>query len=315
MLNKKARVITLPGNGDDEFYWNRLIRNDCFLGLNDAHRRASQEKLKNSVVGVAGAGGLGSYLAVQLARVGVGHIKIADPDTFEASNINRQLGAGANTIGRGKAITVAEMIVEMAPDVTVDVYPEGIQRHTAEDFVDGTDLVIDCTDFYLIDERYALHRAYRNHQRTRSMLCACIWGWGTAVYKYDRDGVTLEEITAMEEGEDLTPEKIDRIMKLQANYLPRFPDKDEIYRWMGELGNIPIHGAIPPIAHGFLTSETMKILCDLEEPFNKMIPPIPEYLWIDTQELSMSIEKFDGENWLNADAFAEHFSEKGHIHG
>ena len=41
---------------------------------------------------MGGAGGLGGYLAVQLARVGVKHIKIGDPDHFEESNINRQLG-------------------------------------------------------------------------------------------------------------------------------------------------------------------------------------------------------------------------------
>lgn len=309
MLRKEPRVIRHEGNGDDEFYRKRLVRNHLFLGVNKEQQLISQKKLRDSVVGVAGCGGLGSYLAVQLARVGVGHIKICDPDHFEESNINRQLGAGANTIGKNKAIVVGEMIKDITPDVTVEVYPEGIQRHTAEAFVEGTDLLFDCTDFYLIDERYALHRAYLNHQRTRTMLCACIWGWGTAIYKFARDGMSYADLTGVAEGEDLNVDKIDKLIRMQANYLPRFPDLAGIYDWMDDLGNIPIHGAIPPIAHGFLTAEAMKILCDLDkEPYNRTIPDIPEYLWVDTQELSMSIEKFDG-NWINENSFKEKFPE------
>lgn len=309
MLQKKPRIITLEGNGNEDFYWKRLVRNDCFLGIDRKQQHESQQKLADATVGVAGCGGLGSYLAVQLARVGIRHIKVADPDHFEESNINRQLGSGAHTIGKNKAIVVGEMIHEMTPDVTVDIYPEGLQRHTAESFVSGTDLLLDCTDFYLTDERYALHKAYKEHARTRAMLCACIWGWGTAIYKFDRDGMGYEELTGIAGGQYLDPGKIDRLVKMQANYLPRFPSLQGIYDWMDDLGNIPIHGAIPPIAHGFLTAEAMKILCDLDkEPYCKTLPSIPQYVWIDTQELSMSMETFDG-TWINEGSFAKYFPE------
>jgi molybdopterin/thiamine biosynthesis adenylyltransferase len=94
MLTKKPRVIRFDGNNDEEFYRLRVLRNGCFLGVDAAQQSESQEKLVKAVVGIAGAGGLGSNLAVQLARMGVRHIKIGDPDHFEESNINRQLGAG-----------------------------------------------------------------------------------------------------------------------------------------------------------------------------------------------------------------------------
>ena len=109
MLKKKARVIEKPGVHDDDFYHKRVMRNSCFLGLDHAQQEASQTSLSEAVVGVAGAGGLGSYLAVQLARVGIKHIKIADPDHFEESNINRQNGAGIGTVGRNKALTIGEL--------------------------------------------------------------------------------------------------------------------------------------------------------------------------------------------------------------
>ena len=230
---------------------------------------------------MGGAGGLGGYLAVQLARVGVKHIKIGDPDHFEESNINRQLGAGINTIGKNKAIVVGNLISEAMPDVSVEVFPEGIQRHTAEEFVEGADLVFDCTDFYLVDERYALHRAYLNHPKTKTMLCGCVWGWGSAIYKFDRDGMTYQELIGLREGEDLTSEKIDTLVRVQANYFPRFPSKETIYGWMEDIGNIPILGAIPPICCGLLTAQGVKVLCDIDdEPYSKPLPPIPQYYWL-----------------------------------
>lgn len=54
------------------------------------HTPGVYEKLKNSIVGIAGLGGLGSNIAIALARVGVGHLVIADFDVVEPSNLNRQ---------------------------------------------------------------------------------------------------------------------------------------------------------------------------------------------------------------------------------
>lgn len=310
MLTKAAQIIRHEGNGDEEFYQRRVVRNSCFLGIDKAHQVQAQEKLANSVVGVAGAGGLGSYLAVQLARVGVKHIKIGDPDHFEESNINRQLGAGADTIGKNKAIVVGELIRSAMPDVTVEIFPEGLQPHTAEEFVDGTDLLYDLTDFYLIDERYAFHRAYRAHERTKSMLCGCVWGWGSAIYKFERDGVTYEDLIGLQEGESLTPGKIDILVRMQANFLPRFPSKDAIYGWMEDVGNIPILGAIPPIACGLLAAQGVLILCDLDqEPYSTPLPPIPEYFMVDAQNLTSGFYTFDG-NWVNPDIYENLFGGK-----
>ncbi len=309
MLAKKPRIIQYDGNKDSDFYNQRTLRNGCFLGVDATQQAASQEKLANSVVGIAGAGGLGSNLAVQLARMGVRHIKIGDPDHFEASNINRQLGAGAPTIGKNKALVVGEMIRDLMPDVTVEIFPEGLQRHTAKEFVQGTDILFDCTDFYLVDERYALHRAYREHTRTKTMLCAMVWGWGCAIYRFDRHGMTYEDLTGLKEGEDLTPEKIDVLVRMQANRLPRFPSKKYIYDWMEEVGNIPILGAVVPIACGFLAAQATLVLCDLDrEPYSPALPPIPQYHWVDALELTSGFHAFDG-NWVNPDVFQKHFPE------
>ena len=59
--------------------------------------------------------------------------------------------------------------------------------------------------------------------------------------------MTYQELIGLREGEDLTSEKIDTLVRVQANYFPRFPSKETIYGWMEDIGNIPILGAIPPI--------------------------------------------------------------------
>jgi len=75
------------------------------------------EKLKNSRVAIIGLGGVGSYAAESIARCGVGHITIVDPDKIEPSNINRQLPALNSTVGRYKTDVVAERLLDINPEL------------------------------------------------------------------------------------------------------------------------------------------------------------------------------------------------------
>lgn len=304
---KKPRIIVHEGRFDEEFYWARVNRNGCFLGVDPAQQRASQEKLRDSVVGIAGCGGIGGHLAMTLARLGVCHIKLADPDSFEASNINRQLGAGESNIGKNKAVVVGDLLREMVSDVAIEVFPEGIQYHTAEAFVDGCDLVFDQTDVYLTGERYALHRAFQAHERTKCILASCVWGWGANVYKFVRGGVTLEDLFGIPEGKPLSREDVERLLVMQLNYLPRFPSLQGIFDWMGEVGNVPINAVTPPLSCYLLAARAALILCDLErQPYCEPLPPVPDYFWFDAATWHAGFHRFDG-TWINADEHETHF--------
>ena len=65
-----------------------------------------QQQLAESTVLVAGVGGVGGRVAETLARVGIGHLIVTDPDDFAVSNLNRQAGCTHDTIGRNKAMVI-----------------------------------------------------------------------------------------------------------------------------------------------------------------------------------------------------------------
>lgn len=119
------------------------------------------ESLAATRVTVFGVGGVGSWCVEALARSGIGHITIVDPDEVAASNINRQLPALYSTLGRPKVEVVAERIHDINPQAEVIAIhgrytPEnGATFNLAEeDFVidaidslaDKADLILRCTD-------------------------------------------------------------------------------------------------------------------------------------------------------------------------
>src|SRR5579885_835850 len=124
-----------------------------------------QMRLGTAVVAIAGAGGDGGELALSLARLGFGaqggEIRLADPDTFERENINRQSCCTTKTVGVNKAVAVADYIREINPDIKVTTYTEGITRENAEDFVAGSNLLIDETEFTMHAIGVALARTAR----------------------------------------------------------------------------------------------------------------------------------------------------------
>ena len=83
--------------------------------------QAEQERLRQSKVFVCGTGGMGGAALMALARAGVGNFIIADLDEFEISNINRQVFAFTDTVGRHKAEASADIIARINPEAKVEV--------------------------------------------------------------------------------------------------------------------------------------------------------------------------------------------------
>ncbi len=84
--------------------------------------REGMEKLKNAYVAVFGVGGVGGYAVEALVRSGVGRIDIFDKDTVSESNINRQIIATTETVGRAKVEVMRERALAINPDVIINAY-------------------------------------------------------------------------------------------------------------------------------------------------------------------------------------------------
>ena len=118
---------------------------------------AGQERLQQSRVLVVGLGGLGCPAALYLAAAGVGELLLADGDSVELSNLQRQIAHTANDIGSNKAQSAAAAIAALNPEVKVEVIPRHLNEDTMAPWVARVDLVLDATDNYTV--RFALNRA------------------------------------------------------------------------------------------------------------------------------------------------------------
>jgi len=105
-----------------------------------------QESLHNKCALVVGLGGLGGYVVEFLARMGVGEIRLCDKDSFEESNLNRQINARISTLGRRKAQVAAERVGDVNPDVRTVVFDEAFTAKNAAKMLAGADVVIDALD-------------------------------------------------------------------------------------------------------------------------------------------------------------------------
>ena len=105
------------------------------------------QKLKSANILIVGLGGVGSFAAEFIARSGVGKMTIVDGDTFDVTNINRQLPALQSTIGKSKAETLATRLLDINPELNLSVLTEFLSPERAFELVSPTfDYVLDCID-------------------------------------------------------------------------------------------------------------------------------------------------------------------------
>lgn len=107
---------------------------------------AEQERIKNSKVLVVGCGGIGGTVAVILARSGVSRFVLLDFDSYEASNMNRQIECFTETIGRNKAEVLAEAITRINPEASVTHFSEYLDNERVAELMDDCDLVFPAAD-------------------------------------------------------------------------------------------------------------------------------------------------------------------------
>jgi len=159
-------------------------------------RAEEQESLRGRRVAIAGMGGVGGGHLIALARLGIGAFTIADLDTFDLPNMNRQAGAFASTMGRPKAETLAEMARDVNPELRIKVFSGGVTPENLDDFLDGADLFVDGIDFFAIDIK---RRAFaRCRELGIPALTAAPIGMGVGLLAFMPTGMSFEEYFRLE---------------------------------------------------------------------------------------------------------------------
>ena len=103
------------------------------------------EKLKRASVGIAGAGGLGSNIALSLSRIGVANIKIVDFDIVEPSNLNRQQYY-IKDIGEYKVIALKRNLKEVNPFINITGIIEKLNKNNIKEIFNDVDIIIEAFD-------------------------------------------------------------------------------------------------------------------------------------------------------------------------
>jgi len=107
---------------------------------------ADQLKLFRSVVGIVGCGGLGGYVVEELARLGVGTLITIDPDVFEEHNLNRQVLATIELLGKPKAEVAATRVAAINPAVTVKTHVARFSKENGAALFHGVHVAVDALD-------------------------------------------------------------------------------------------------------------------------------------------------------------------------
>ena len=102
--------------------------------------------LRTKRVLVAGCGGLGGHIIDQLARIGVGQLRVVDGDVFEPSNLNRQLLSSVPVLGISKAGAAAEHIARVNPEIIADPAECFLTEDNVKDLIGDCDVVMDALD-------------------------------------------------------------------------------------------------------------------------------------------------------------------------
>ncbi len=150
-----------------------------------------QQRLRGKTIAIAGMGGVGGVHLLTLARLGVAGFHIADLDSFELANFNRQVGATMSTIGESKTSVLARMARDINPETRLVEFANGISEENLKQFLSGVDLFIDGFDFFAIGIRRKTFKLCR--ELGIPAVTAAPVGMGVAFLAFMPGGMSFED--------------------------------------------------------------------------------------------------------------------------
>jgi sulfur carrier protein ThiS adenylyltransferase len=188
------------------------------------HTPGVHARLKRATVGIAGLGGLGSSVAVALARVGVGTLVLADFDVVEPSNLNRQQYF-VDQLGMSKVDALAANLARINPHVTHQLHRQRVEPGNVEALFGGVDVMIEAFD--RADQKAMLIEAFSAvRPRTPLIAASGLAGHGDeASLRVQRIGRSLfivgDQASAAQPGRGLMAPRVGIAAHMQANLAVR----------------------------------------------------------------------------------------------
>jgi molybdopterin/thiamine biosynthesis adenylyltransferase len=222
----------MPKRYEGMAYWEMVSRQMSIVS------KSQQEKLKNSKITVIGCGGIGGAAIEMLARMGVGNLQIVDKDSFDVSNINRQLMSSFYSVGKSKTEVTQDTIQSINPFINVESFEGELNESNVKKIVAGSDLVIDALDNLV--SRIILSRCTRELEIP--FLHGAIHGTMGQITVFTNETPSYEELFKLPSmDQELRPDVIEKVLKLSQD-IP------------------PVLGPVPNIVGCLQASEAFKII-------------------------------------------------------
>ncbi|MCE5317893.1 MAG: ThiF family adenylyltransferase [Parachlamydia sp.] len=179
---------------------------------------AELQSLKQKRIAIAGNGGVGGHYVMTLTRLGIGKFTLADADTFELSNFNRQVGASMLTIGKSKVEVMAEMARAINPELEITIFKENITAANADKFLEDADYFLDGFDLWALEERAHVFELCAH----KGIVATTVgpFGMGAALMNFHPLGTTFENYFRLK-GHPLTEQALRFLIGLAPRSLHR----------------------------------------------------------------------------------------------
>lgn len=258
-------------------YKERFLRS---MGIiNEAQLRT----IKETSVAIAGLG-LGGSIFMNLVRMGFEKFHIADPDSFERTNINRQRLAKETTIGRRKDDCVAEEARAINPDVMIQAFPEGVKPYNAAEFLKGIDWVVDVVDVFAMPDKMALHAEAR--ERGIPVISCATLGFTGSVVVFNGTTPSFQELTGMDPDDHFIP-NLEKFLQFICPQIPTYMH-EQLMKSIDRSTHLPFVVPGGEISAAFCVTEVTKNIVG----FGQRVYA-PEGLFIDAFNHKIDIFKAD----------------------
>ncbi|VAX35411.1 hypothetical protein MNBD_UNCLBAC01-835 [hydrothermal vent metagenome] len=169
----------------DAYYAEAFQRNIGLLTPNE------QKKLRHFKIAIAGVGGVGGFHLLTLLRLGFGNFHIADMDTYEVANFQRQCGAFMHTLGKNKSDTMKEIALSINPHAKIKSFNKGVLKDNVDEFLSDVDVLIDGIEFFSIEIRRLIFSEAQ--KRGIHVVTAGPLGWGTVMLTFSPTSMSFDQ--------------------------------------------------------------------------------------------------------------------------